>query len=304
MGAEWITALVLGLGIPILLQGPLLPVIQQKLKDRGMTRANYKGFQVVTAGGLVLVVSSVAAWAVILAYWGWKQVEKEVLVEGCLLLAGLLSMAFWGWLDDVSLDKEAKGFRGHFGVLLRERKVTSGLWKVWGGGCTAMAVAYGLTDSFAMWLLAASLLAVSANLLNLFDLRPARAIKVFWLILIVGAVVSLFSLSLRNFSQSSVWVWLCPLCVSSFLLFRYDARGEIMLGDTGANALGFAAGFALIRGISWEGQALLLLCFVLLHVLAEFVSFSQIIARVKWLERMDRWGRSAEVANHRKEPST
>lgn len=302
MGAEWITALVLGLGIPILLQGPLLPVVQQKLTDRGLTRTNYKGLQVVTAGGLVLVGSSVAAWAAILAYWGWKQVEKEVLVEGCLLLAGLLSMAFWGWLDDVSLDKEAKGFRGHFGVLWRERKVTSGLWKVWGGGCTAMVVAYGLTDSFAMWLLAACLLAVSANLLNLFDLRPARAIKVFWLILLFGAIVSLFSL--RDFSQPSVWIWLCPLIVSSLLLFRHDARGEIMLGDTGANALGFAAGFALIRGISWEGQALLLLFFVLLHVLAEFVSFSQIIASVKWLERMDRWGRSDEMANHRKEPST
>jgi len=293
MGAEWITALVLGLGIPILLQGPLFSVVLQKLSDKGMTRTNYKGHEVVTAGGLVLVGSSAAAWIAILAYWGWKRVEADILIEGGLLLTGLLSMAFWGWLDDASLDKKAKGFRGHFGVLWRERKMTSGLWKVWGGGCTAMLVAYGLADSIGMWLLAASLLAVSSNLLNLFDLRPARAMKVFWLILLIGVAVSLFSLG--GSGHPSVWIWLFPLFLSSLLLFRHDARGAIMLGDTGANVLGFAAGFALIRGIPWQGQAWLLLVFVLLHVIAEFVSFSQIIDRVKWLERLDRWGRSAEA---------
>ncbi|MDH4615912.1 UDP-N-acetylmuramyl pentapeptide phosphotransferase [Brevibacillus sp. AY1] len=293
MDAEWITALVIGMGLPILIQRPLMPVMEQKLWHKGMRRINFRGTEIVTAGGLVIVFSTIMTGVMLLLFLLSKQTAGRVVQEGVWFHLGIVSMAFWGWLDDASLEKEIKGFRGHFGALWRERKMTSGLWKVWGGGSTAMLIAYGLTDSFWSWLLGACVIAVSSNLLNLFDLRPARAIKVFWLILLLGMIMSM--LSVYPVSYTSGWLWLLPIFISTILMFRHDAGGKIMLGDTGANVLGFAAGFALVQGVPWQGQAVLFILFLFLQVASEFVSFSQIIAEVKWLKRIDSWGRSAEA---------
>jgi UDP-GlcNAc:undecaprenyl-phosphate/decaprenyl-phosphate GlcNAc-1-phosphate transferase len=293
LDAQWITAVSVGLGFPILIQGPLFAVVEQKLWHKGMRRTNYKGLEIVTAGGLVIVSATVLTGGILLLHLGINGGNSKYLQEGVLFLLGILTLASWGLLDDAYADDENKGFRGHFGALLREGKVTSGLWKAWGVLSTAMMISYGLTNSFWSWLLGTCLLATSSNLLNLFDLRPARAIKVFWLILLVGMVISLLTIQPDRFTGG--WMWLLPIFISTVLNFRHDAGGRIMLGDTGANALGFAAGFALVQGLPWQGQAALLFLFVLIHVAAEFVSFSQIIQQVKWLERIDSWGRSAEA---------
>lgn len=292
MDAEWITALVMAMGLPVLIQRPLMPIMEQKLWHKGMRRTNFKGTEIVTAGGLIIVVTTFLTGLTLLLFFFSRQAEGKVVLQGVLFLFGIVSVACWGWLDDASEDKEIKGFRGHFRTLWRERRVTSGMWKVWGGGSTAMLVAYGLTGSFWSWLLAACVIAATTNVLNLFDLRPARALKVFWLILLLGV---LLSMQRHNpVSYSSGWLWLLPILISTFLMFRHDASGRMMLGDTGANVLGFAAGFALVQGVAWQGQAVFFALFLFLQVASEFVSFTQIIEKVKWLERMDRWGRSAE----------
>lgn len=282
MDAERITAFVIAVGVPLLMHRALFPVVQQKLRALGMIRANYRGEEVVTAGGVIIVLTSVSTLGLLLLHGLLHRAAPSYFQEGLALAAGLLSLAFWGYRDDRSKEKETKGFRGHFGVLWRERRATSGIWKAVGGGSTAVLVAGVLAPSFWPWLLASCLLAICPNLLNLFDLRPARAIKVFWLLILTGVFAGGFHLGVL------------PVVVSTCLLFRHDARGQLMLGDTGANVLGFAAGFFLVTSIPWQGQLLLLALFALLHVLAEFVSLSQLIQRVKWLDRLDQWGRQAE----------
>lgn len=292
MDTELTTAFAIGMGVPMIMHRPLFAAVQKKLGAQGMRRINYRGVEVVTGGGVMTVISTAVTLAAMILFLKGSGVDGRVLKEGVLLGAGMLAMAFWGWQDDRSTDQQAKGFRGHIGTLWREKRMTSGMWKLWGGGSTAILISLALTHSFWTWLLQAGLLSLSPNILNLFDLRPTRAIKVFWLLLALCLVVGLCA------GQAATgvyhWLWLLPVIASTILLFRHDGCGRIMLGDTGSNALGFAAGYSLVMGMPLKAQAAMLLLFVALQILAEFISFSQVIQRVKWLDRIDAWGRSAE----------
>lgn len=293
MESQWLVASAIGLGIPVLVHRSLLSFVRKKMHERGMHRVNYRGLEVMTAGGVMLVTSSIVALLGVLVYVGAMSAEIPAWKEGILLGAGLIAVAFWGWQDDCSTDQQTKGFRGHFGTLWKERRMTSGMWKVWGGGSTAVVIALALgPSSLWTWIIAASLLAISPNVLNLFDLRPARAIKVFWLLLLVAMVIGYYSEGLESSYRHGLWQ--LPMLMATFLLFRHDAGGRIMLGDTGANALGFCVGYLFVLGTPLMAQAVMLLLFIGLHILAEFHSISTLIERFRWLERIDRWGRSAE----------
>ncbi|MGG1530163.1 UDP-N-acetylmuramyl pentapeptide phosphotransferase [Brevibacillus agri] len=284
-----ILALFSALVLPLVLQRPMLSFCSQILAKKRMTRPNYRGEPVLTAGGLVLVASMAVTILVQLLLLALAGAPRKVLVQGLLLACGMAAMACWGWIDDKAGDRITKGFRGHFGALLRERRVTSGMGKLIGGGLTAVSVSLFVSAGFWPWLVACGLLAISPNILNLFDLRPARAIKVFWLLVSLAAIGSV--LGGTTGEPSAVWLFLLPVLVATVLFFPHDAGGQIMLGDTGANALGFAIGYTYATATPLFWQAAFLCGFVALQVAAEFVSFSQVIEQKAWLKRLDEWGR-------------
>lgn len=292
METRWVIAFAMGAGLPILLHRTVLAYVQKKLHGLGMQRRNYRGMEVLTGGGLLIVVSSLVTCIALLLFLKASGTSLSILNEGILLGAGMVVMAFWGWQDDRSPDTFIKGFRGHFGTLWREGRVTSGLWKAWGGGSTALLISLAFTESLWSWMLATGLLAITPNVLNLFDLRPARALKVFWLLLLLAGLVGYYA-GLSGEAGRQAWIWLLPVLTSSILLFRHDAGGKIMLGDTGANALGFVVGYAFVSMTPVYVQAMVLLLFISLHIVAEFISISQVIEKFHWLRRMDGWGRSA-----------
>jgi UDP-GlcNAc:undecaprenyl-phosphate GlcNAc-1-phosphate transferase len=283
--ANLIAAFAIGIMVPIALHRKWYSALSLRLRQTGMVRPNYLGNEVLVAGGVFLFGYTTAALLVLLAlspwWYGWDGGK-----QGILLLAGTSAMAFWGWQDDCSREKEVKGFRGHLLTLWREQRMTSGMMKAWGGGGTALLVSLGLNDGCWATLVGAGLLAFSSNLLNLFDLRPGRAIKVFWLLVTVA-----FGIGLPLSLPVQQWVWFVPVLVSSLLLFAHDANGRLMLGDTGANYLGFLVGFCLMVSVPLPVQAGFLLLFAVLHLLAERVSFTRIIQSVPWLRRLDEWGR-------------
>ena len=98
-------------------------------------------------------------------------------------VAGVLGVAVAGavgGLDDLRGDASAKGFRGHLGAL-RRGEVTTGVVKIAGVGAAGMLAAVAARprgSSRPGLLLDGALVAGTANLLNLFDLRPGRALKV------------------------------------------------------------------------------------------------------------------------------
>ena len=178
-----------------------------------------------------------------------------------------------GAYDDVAgaRDPGVKGLRGHVGALRRGR-VTAGAVKMAGIGATGV-VAAGLLErdrAPVRVLTAGAVVAASANLLNLLDLRPGRALK-------AGAAGALV---LRQPGPAAACVALLP----------DDLHERTMLGDGGANALGAVLGLALLhRHPASRMPALAVLA--ALTLASEVVSYSRVIDAVPPLRWADRAGR-------------
>ena len=142
-----------------------------------------------------------------------------------MVLGGAGAAAF-GAYDDLAGSGDRRGFRGHIGAL-RQGEVTTGAVKLGGIGLTGVVSAALAGGSPADVILNAGLVAGGANLLNLFDLRPGRAIKV------AAASGALLGAA----GQDSV---AAPLGAGLALLPE-DLGERAMLGDAGANALGAGA---------------------------------------------------------------
>ena len=166
---------------------------------------------------------------------------------------------------------DAKGLRGHLGAL-HQGRVTSGAGKVLGlaaVGLAACALLEGARDRRDL-LVGGAVVAGAANLLNLLDLRPGRALK-------AGAVAALL------LGQPG------PAAAAAALL--PDDLGErTMLGDAGANALGALLGLALLQRAPQRRTGALGVL-TALTLTSEVVSFSRVIDAVAPLRRLDRAGR-------------
>lgn len=186
-----------------------------------------------------------------------------------------------GCYDDLAGHTHARGLRGH-AKALRSGVVTSGMVKMV-GLTTAAALAgpsrprrpHGVA-------LDVVLIAGTANLVNLLDLRPGRALK----------VVALAGLPLAVVTGSSGDVAAHAVGVSAALL-PADLHETQMLGDCGANALGAALGWSLAAQLRGGARLAVAAVVVGLTVASERVSFSELIERKPLLAALDQWGRRA-----------
>jgi UDP-N-acetylmuramyl pentapeptide phosphotransferase/UDP-N-acetylglucosamine-1-phosphate transferase len=257
-------------------------------------RENFAGRQIPTGTGIVFAIAILAGYAAVFTYiWSTGSIQPgELLLDrespgsriALCWLALVLSSSLFGLLDDAFGRHGGGGFRGHLGALLRGR-VTTGLIKAAGGGFTALFVAYWLQAEFSPTLLVVDTLviALAMNAFNLLDLRPGRAFKVFF------PLVLLFL-----FAPASVFWFLpavVPVLLTALALFAYDIRAKVMLGDAGSNVLGAIAGlgFAVILGFLPKLAVLLIL--VAVNAASEKWSFSKIIESVPFLRWYDNLGR-------------
>jgi UDP-N-acetylmuramyl pentapeptide phosphotransferase/UDP-N-acetylglucosamine-1-phosphate transferase len=152
------------------------------------------------------------------------------------------------------------------------------LLKLLGGlGIGVVCVPAGLVESLRGGLL----IAASANLVNLFDRAPGRAIKVS----VVGAL-------LVGLVSGVGWVAAPTMLVvgAGLGLLAADLREECMLGDTGANVLGAAVGYGLVLGLGATGEWIAVAVVVAANLSSERVSFGSLIDRVGLLRWIDRLG--------------
>jgi UDP-GlcNAc:undecaprenyl-phosphate/decaprenyl-phosphate GlcNAc-1-phosphate transferase len=132
------------------------------------TRTNHRGEQLTLLEGPALTVGSVAVSAL-----GPGLPPR---VRAALAVAGTGAAAFGGY-DDLAGSGSRRGFRGHLGALAKG-EITTGTVKLGGIGATGLVSAALLGGGPADVAVNAGLVAGGANLLNLFDLRPGRALKV------------------------------------------------------------------------------------------------------------------------------
>ena len=206
---------------------------------------------------------------------GWRPVLA--------MAAGAAGAAAFGSYDDLAGAADRRGFRGHLGAL-RDGEVTTGAVKLGGIGATGVASAALAGGPPLDVLINAGLVAGGANLLNLFDLRPGRAIKV--------AVASGALISVGGAASGRAETALAPVpAMAAALALLPDDLGErAMLGDCGANALGAMLGGAA-AGLPRPARIALLAGITGLTAASEKVSFTQVIARTPVLNWLDMLGR-------------
>jgi len=190
-----------------------------------------------------------------------------------------------GAYDDLVGSGDSRGFRGHLGAL-RRGQLTSGAVKIAGIGATGLAAAAITGRRGRGLLLAGGVVAATANLVNLFDLRPGRAGKV---------ALGLALLDGRGSDDASRLAATVAGCALAAL--PSDLGERSMLGDAGANALGAVLGVAAAAGDTSDARLALRLALLTgLTLASEKVSFTSVIESTPGLRELDRVGRRPTTA--------
>lgn len=299
-------------------------VLRRKhIKASQWERTNFHGATVSLRGGVAMAGASVASAAVASALSDQPRAALGGVVAS---LGGGVA----GYIDDVDQGahdggKVAKGLKGHLGALAHGQ-VTTGVIKIAGIGASALAAsalvgskATSMGGKVADLALNTVLIAGAANLANLLDLRPGRALKA---TVLVAAPLSYFSCADAKTPASGASVTSATASVTSgasgapsatpaapasasgasaqrllasglnaaaITALVEDLQETTMLGDTGANAAGALLGTSLAANDSWKLRLGTALGVVGLILASEKVSFSKVIAAnpaLNWLDQL------------------
>lgn len=324
--------------LPALVMAALVPSLEE-----GRVMPNYRGRPVFSGLGFVWLVWAVGLMMVrvVLEAVGTAFADIPdvlfhlysgalgVVFSGMPLLLVAFAFAF-GLIDDVFGTSGHKGFRGHLRAL-RGGRLTSGALKLFGIGLVAMfygwsagarVVETGAEGSvnvlarIGAWALATLVIGLSANLFNLLDLRPGRALKSY-VLLVVPLGVAFAMRILSGYAEfaadvgevvgaasavgASEWVTMVLASLAVLLgpvlaIWRYDLGERGMLGDAGSNVLGAVVGFLLVGVLPLWGFGVAAAVLLALNLLSERVSFSRVIESVAPLRWLDSLGRLKEDA--------
>ena len=296
---------------------------RKRIKASQWERTNFHGATVSLRGGVTMAGAAVASAAVASALSDQPRAALGGVVAS---LGGGLA----GYIDDVDQGahdggKVAKGLKGHLGALAHGQ-VTTGVIKIAGIGASALAAsalvgskATSVGGKVADLALNAVLIAGTANLANLLDLRPGRALKA---TVLVAAPLSYFSCAAAKTPASGASVTSATASASvasgasgapsakpvspaspasaqrllasglnaaAITALVEDLQETTMLGDTGANAAGALLGTSLAANDSWKLRLGTTLGVVGLILASEKVSFSKVIAAnpaLNWLDQL------------------
>jgi UDP-N-acetylmuramyl pentapeptide phosphotransferase/UDP-N-acetylglucosamine-1-phosphate transferase len=250
---------------------------------RVFQRTNFRDAPVVTGAGLLilLVVVAFEATAALAATFD-LDLNEATLDPRRMVLIVTLGLGALGLLDDLAGEGESGGFRGHLSALGRGR-LTTGSLKLFGGAAVAVAAVYGpRSDTPGRLLADAALVALMANLANLFDRAPGRLLKVSGLGFVVLAVAT---------GAPAELVAVAVTVGAGLALVVPDLREELMVGDVGANVLGAALGVGVVVATSPTTRNVVLVVVAALNLVSERISFSALIDRTPPLRALDHLGR-------------
>jgi UDP-N-acetylmuramyl pentapeptide phosphotransferase/UDP-N-acetylglucosamine-1-phosphate transferase len=243
--------------------------------DRWM-RTNHRGEPISLVEGPAFAVAALTGVALTSA--------APARVRAAALVAGTAAAGL-GAYDDLAEQQVRKGLAGHLGALARG-EVTTGAVKVLGlasSGLLASALlratpgrAGPRVPSLLDAIVGGAVVAGSANLVNLLDLRPGRALKA--------------TLLAAPFVGGGLPV-AAAVAGAGIGVMPQDLAERTMLGDTGANAAGAMLGVAALVSARRRGRWVLLSVLVALTAASEKVSFTRVIEHTPVLRELDAWGR-------------
>ncbi len=267
-------------------------IIIPKTKTSKFIRKNYANRDVNLYGGIVTGANLVINALPIFRIYNRKTSKAMLIATSMSTVSGLIDDLDNGKSEG---DTKIKGFKGHLAALSKGR-VTTGVLKIVGISSASCIASFILTNKTHThnkkkdnlvyvydYLLNAGIIASTANLHNLLDLRPGRCLK----------FSALMNASLLFSNRNTRNIAISNLCTISSSL-PSDLSEKTMLGDTGANALGSSVGVA-IASVNKRGiKSLVALGVLALNLLSEKVSFSKIISSNKMLKKFDDMGRIHE----------
>lgn len=263
---------------------------------RRLERVNFRGRTVSLRGGVGVAAGAVAASAqlgrALGAGAGTRPAVAAVAATGAAGAAGLIDDLDAGAHDGQT---PAKGLKGHLSALARGR-VTTGAVKiaVIGSGALVAGVLLARHRAAAPLrrpaataldaVVSAVTIASWADVHNLLDLRPGRALK-------AAALLTSPLLVDRRPAAAASRALAAGCLGAAAAALPGDLMEETMLGDTGANALGALAGTALAAHPSRLVRAGAAAAGTALVLASERVSFTRVIARTPALAALDAVGR-------------
>ncbi|NLC76604.1 MAG: UDP-N-acetylmuramyl pentapeptide phosphotransferase [Clostridia bacterium] len=249
----------------------VLPLSLRAMLRGGLIAENYQGVLLPFPAGLIPVTVFLSLVAI---HGLWSTSGTWTVFFLCF---GLALLGLW---DDLKGSPDYKGFRGHLKAL-SEGHFSTGFIKASVGGLLALCGAWSLGERETEHLIINTLLiALLTNFFNLLDLRPGRTLKIFLAI----AVLFLWFFPVDHF-------WLPALLGPMVAYFPWDLTARGMLGDTGANLLGFVLGLSLITLWGLPEKLIILVVLIGIQIYAEKFSITELIERYPILRYMDRWGR-------------
>lgn len=263
---------------------------------RRLERVNFRGRTVSLRGGVGVAAGAVAASAqlgrALGAGAGMRPAAAAVAATGAAGAAGLIDDLDAGAHDG---DTPAKGLKGHLSALARGR-VTTGAVKiaVIGSGALVAGVLLARHRAAAPLrrpaataldaVVSAVTIASWADVHNLLDLRPGRALK-------AAALLTAPLLADRRRAAAASRALAAGCLGAAAAALPGDLMEETMLGDTGANALGALAGTALAAHPARPVRVAAAAAGTGLVLASERVSFTRVIARTPALAALDAVGR-------------
>ena len=267
----------------------MIPLFKSMLVNSNVIRPNYKNEMIPVGMGIVflpmIIINSIILGFVTLNnIWFVSSSNYNLNIVWLLCLAlyifSMMAMFFAGALDDLIGNRNVSGLKGHFKSLFKG-ELTTGGFKALFGGFVGLVVSVCISSSIVDIIVNTLIIALSTNLMNLFDLRPGRAIKAYLVIMIP------IYITLTGYTK------VFPLLILPNVLayFNTDLKARGMMGDTGSNVLGISIGVLMALGYGIKVRLAWLVFLILMHLITEKFSLTKIIEKNRVLKFIDNLGR-------------
>lgn len=254
--------------------------IRDAINVESCLRTNYRDKKISSLGGIYYLLPFLIIILIV-------QIKVNINNDGPIDFQAtsilVIGFAFLGLLDDLVGDKSSQGFKGHIKALMKG-KMTTGAIKLFGGPsiCLIALLPFAERTGYEVVILGSIAISLTANLVNLLDLAPGRALKMSSLAMLGGIIIS------------THYSWQYGMLGILVVLLVIDLKELMMLGDVGSNAIGAVVGLSLINNMSLAGIYMYAIFVFCLNLLSEFVSFSKIINSFPPLRFLDTLGQTKE----------